>query len=449
YAGEKLAGAFYGSYGCTDFFDGSTAGGVMRILNDENMDFLAAPGAYSNRNPGGFTGQREMLDSFRLHGKLFFAEEDTRTHLDTPYYRDLFDCYTVNDSINVLKRDFGRIIAAGEYAWWFDQLIGGGRYECEEMYALFARQQKIAGEIYSETQVKRNEIAFIYDEESIHAVSDITTKETVEYFRNYEIAKIGAGADEYFHNDMSLDEMPDYKLYVFFNTFVLSDEERAAIRKKLAKNGAVAVWVYASGLINPDRAEKLNVNYVSELTGMTMKRLDERWSSRFKWDKGLEIFEGLNKDAFYGDKDRPTRNNILVSQREIKTYLCPVIYPCDNSAEVLARYSGNGLPAVAMKRAEGYTSVYYGAKTMRSDFVRAAARFAGVHIYCDSDDVFYYGNGLLTIHASATGKKTIRLPKRCAVRNAYDGTDPGITDTIELSMKLGETASFYVKEREA
>ncbi|MGN1052423.1 MAG: hypothetical protein ACI4SH_03425, partial [Candidatus Scatosoma sp.] len=136
-------------------------------------------------------------------------------------------------------------------------------------------------------------------------------------------------------------------------------------------------------------------------------------------------------------------------QREIKTYLCPVIYPCDNSAEVLARYSGNGLPAVAMKRAEGYTSVYYGAKTMRSDFVRAAARFAGVHIYCDSDDVFYYGNGLLTIHASATGKKTIRLPKRCAVRNAYDGTDPGITDTIELSMKLGETASFYVKEREA
>lgn len=452
YGGKKLTGSFYGSYGCTDFYDGSTAGGVMRILQDPNIDFLAAPGAYSNRNPGGFTGQREMTDSFRLHNKIFIAEEDTRTHLDTPYYRDLFDCYTIDDSVNVLKRDFGRIIAEGEYGWWFDQLIGGGRYDHTQMLKTFEKQQKIATRLYAEQQGKENEIAFIYDEESIHTVSDITTKDVVEYFRNYEVARIGAGVDQYFHNDMDLEEIPDYKLYVFFNTFMLTAEERKAIKRKLAKNHAVAVWVYASGVINPEAEKKFGEEHISDLIGMKIKRLDERWSSKFKIEKACKLFDGMDADKFYGEKDRPLNNNILVSQRERKTYLCPVFYPEDDSAEVLARYAGNRLPAVAMKDLKEYTSVYYGPKVLHSDFIRAVAKYAGVHIYSDSGDVLYVGNGLLTIHASSTGEKTITFPKKCRLTEAYSGREYALeSDVFKLDMRLGETLSFYydskVKEK--
>lgn len=84
YAG-KIVGAFYGSYGCTDFFNSSTATSTLPILDCGYVDFLAAPGVYNNREPGGCVAQREMQDSFRLRGQMFVAEEDSRTHLGTVF----------------------------------------------------------------------------------------------------------------------------------------------------------------------------------------------------------------------------------------------------------------------------------------------------------------------------------------------------------------------------
>ena len=100
--------------------------------------------------------------------------------------------FTIDDTLNVLKRDFGRNICEDLQAWWFDQHISGGRYKYPEVYELFSRQQEIAHEAYSKDRYKGSEIAFIYDEESLHVVSNQTTDETVEIPRGYDIARIGA-----------------------------------------------------------------------------------------------------------------------------------------------------------------------------------------------------------------------------------------------------------------
>lgn len=112
YAG-KIVGAFYGSYGCTDFFNSSTATSTLPILDCGYVDFLAAPGVYNNREPGGNVAQREMQDSFRLRGQMFVAEEDSRTHLEDSFYRDAMGLYDVRDSIVTLKRDFARVAVRG------------------------------------------------------------------------------------------------------------------------------------------------------------------------------------------------------------------------------------------------------------------------------------------------------------------------------------------------
>ncbi|ODR52507.1 hypothetical protein BEI59_10775 [Eisenbergiella tayi] len=143
YAG-KIVGAFYGSYGCTDFFNSSTATSTLPILDSGYVDFLAAPGVYNNREPGGSVAQREMQDSFRLRGQMFVAEEDSRTHLEDSFYRDAMGLYDVRDSIVTLKRDFARVLCEDIYAWWFDQHAEGGRYQHEEIYKLFRRQEEIA-----------------------------------------------------------------------------------------------------------------------------------------------------------------------------------------------------------------------------------------------------------------------------------------------------------------
>lgn len=448
YRGEKLTGAFYGSYGCTDFFDGSTAAGVLEILDSNALDFLAAPGVYVNRQLGGFTGQREMADSFALRNKLFIVEEDCRTHLEVPHFRAMFDYYDIDDTYNVLKRDFGRNLCENLPAWWYDHYVGGARYKHEEIYKLFARQTKIAVEALAlPNRGKGNEIAFIYDEESIHAVSNQTTKELVEYFRNYEIARIGAGADQYFHNDLQNPLMPDYKLYVFFNTLFLSGQERAAIHAKLKKNNATALWVYASGAIDPDARVRLSCENASACTGIRLKMLTEKHHTKYRVrESDCGIFRRLDKRRIFGVNDRPYASNILVVVKDITTFAAPLFYAEDENAENVAYFLTNGLPAVTVKECDGFRSVFCGSKILNAEIVRETARFAGCHIWCESEDVLYASDHYLCIHASSNGKKELIFKTPCSPYEVYEEKYYGENIfRLQIDMQKGQTLTFALK----
>ena len=449
YYGTKLTGAFYGSYGCTDFFNSSTAGGVLEILDSGEIDFLAAPGVYVNRQPGGFCGQREMFDSFSLRNKMFIVEEDTRTHLESEHFRAMFDCYDAEDAVNILKRDFGRNLCENHAAWWYDHHVGGGRYKCEEIYRLFARQAEIAKQALSlSDRRKGNEIALIYDEESIHVISNQSTKELVEYFRNYEIARIGAGCDQYFHNDLSNPAMPDYKLYIFFNTLVLTAAEREAIHKKLSKNNAVALWVYASGVIDMQAQERFSVKNIEKLTGIRMKADFGKHHTKYKiCESENGIFSRLKSDKIYGVNDRPAASNILVAVKNIETFAAPLFYADDPEAETLAKFLTNGLPALSYKQTEKFRSVFCGSKILNADIVREIARFAGCHIWSEINDVLYVSDRYLCIHASRTGEKTVHFKRKSSLFELYEQkTYAEGAWEAHFIMYKGETKTFVIEE---
>ena len=95
---DLLVGAFYGSLGCTEYFECSTATGTLTILDCGTVDFLAAPGVYNNREPGGVVAQREMQDSFRLRNMIYICEDDSRTHRCGPWMqREAMALYTLKD----------------------------------------------------------------------------------------------------------------------------------------------------------------------------------------------------------------------------------------------------------------------------------------------------------------------------------------------------------------
>lgn len=50
--------------------------------------------------------------------------------------------------------------------------------------------------------------------------------------------------------------------------------------------------------------------------------------------------------------------------------------------------------------------------------LREFYRSNNVHIWCESDDVLYAGNGWLSIHAATAGKKQILLPESCRISDA-------------------------------
>ena len=79
--------------------------------------------------------------------------------------------------------------------------------------------------------------------------------------------------------------------------------------------------------------------------------------------------------------------------------------------------------------------------------MRGIAKFAGVHVYCDSEDVLYVGRRYITFHAASSGKKTLRFPKKCDVYEVYEDKyyGQGVTE-IEFDAYFGETKMFKITE---
>lgn len=443
---DKLTGAFYGSAGSTKFFGFSQIGAVDSILRSGKIDFLASPGVYENRCPGGFTGQRQNFDSFRLKNTMFIVEDDVRTHQENKSNRSKFELYTFEDTANVMKREFGRNICQDTQSWWFDQIIGGGRYKLPEIYDLIEKQQKIAAESYEQDRRKNSEIAFIYDEESYHVISDEANQQLIEIFRNYDADIIGAPSDRYLHNDMADENMPDYKLYVFFNTLYLTDEEREVIKKKLSKNHATALFMYGSGIINPDKDISFDIKNVEELTGIKTGRIDGVFSGKFKVKGGHPIAKALKDDEFYGDFTRRMQYNVsgyVGKVRDIQSNLLPLIYADDEAAETIAFFPDSKKTALAVKDTGDYTSVYCGSKYINNEVMRAVAVFAGCHIYCDTNDVLYANKNYITIHAASGGEKLIKLPSAKSALEVYENKYYSEnSQEIKFSLKKGETKMF-------
>lgn len=443
----KLVGAFYGSYGCTDFYNSSTAEATLPIMDSGYVDFLAAPGVYDNREPGGYVAQREMQDSFRLRDQIYVVEEDSRTHLENDFYRDAMGLYDIRDSITTLKRDFARNICEEIFAWWFDQHKEGGRYQHPDIYRLFARQQEVAEAALTFNREKKNEIALIYDQESVHYVSVATDTLMLDHYRTSDLARIGAPVDYYFHDDLQRPDMPDYKLYLMMNVFCLTDAEREVIQKKAARNGATVVWLYAPGFINPERSVKMDNNYITELTGFKIGRLDETCSPRFKITAGHPALKYGDPCRRYGYIDRDVHSNVWLGSSLKPPYANPCFYIDDPEAEVLGKYLINGKTALAMKQYRGFTSVYCAPQILRAELIASLAEYSGCHLFLHQDDCLYANENFVTVHAKDTGKRTIYFKKPCNPFEVYEKRFYGHNVTqIEVDMELGDTLMFCISD---
>ena len=126
--------------------------------------------------------------------------------------------------------------------------------------------------------------------------------------------------------------------------------------------------------------------------------------------------------------------------------LYPYFHPVDKDAVYPGYFLESKEPAVAVKKLDGFTSVWYGAKCISCDFLRAVAKFAGVHIYSDSEDVIYSSKNYVTIHATESGVKTLYFPDKCSPYEVYEDKYYGRRKKkISFYMELGDTKTFQLK----
>lgn len=451
-----LVGAFYGGLGGCNYHDGGTLTGTLKLIDSPDIDFLANPGTYNNREPGGAEALRTLYDSYFLRDKLFVNEDDNRTYRaeDLEGWRK-WGYFDVEDSIGALKRCFGATLASGVHAWWFDQ--GGNHwnvtnkpsayyYDDPKIFRLFAAQQEIAREAYTRDRTKHSEIAFIVDMESIPVTSRFHNRTVLDYYRVTDIPRIGAPADFYFLDDIANPKMPDYKLYVMLNDYWLTEAERTAIWAKAKKNGAAILWVYAPGFIDPNADRRMSAENISKTIGMTVKMEEKTFVPYFSVNRRSHpLLARATNGRRYGVLDREVRFNLRHSDIIPPRYVNPTFYVDDPSATTLGEFCADRRTALAVKEIDGVKSIYCAGMVVRSDLLASIAEGVGCHIYTTRDDIFYANDNYVTIHATGDGLRTIRFKKRCSPYEVYEKRCYAKNvEELTVEMKHGETLTFDI-----
>ena len=389
---------------------------LEKILESPAVDFLENPHSYRGRELGtGDCSFMSVTESIKLHGMLKINETDTRTFLHTPGERKTYGGPDdVKGSIEILKRDFGQILCRSVGHWWLAPShcsTEPGRYPFDhpKLWETIKKLNKIGDISMEYDRSYAGGIAMIVDEDSMfyHSFSSGVLQPMLYRQRMEEFGRIGTPWDVYLHNDLSHPDMPDYKVYLFLNIFYLTDEEKDEIKKKVCKNNNIVIWMYAPGFQTP---EGFSLESVCELTGMNVKYVNGHSTlgvivtdRNHPFAKGMGHYLGMRR---WGRQTRPL--------------YAPTFYVDDPSVTIIGKMDVINKAGFCVKDMGNWTSVYVGTSAVTAKVLRNICRYAGVHIYSDTEDLLYANKHFVVISTREAGKKTIKLPRRTDVYEIYE-----------------------------
>ncbi|MDO5567207.1 MAG: beta-galactosidase, partial [Planctomycetia bacterium] len=171
-AGKKLVVIFYGYNFSGGGLNGPSAMGhrdMRTLLDCPYVDILCAPVTYGYcRALGGGAYPVAATESISLAGKMWWNEDDTRTHLSRLPKGALGEtgkAESQEDSLNLLTRNLGQEYLRNLGTWWMD-LGMSGWFNDPALWARMKQMQPM-GEYFAQNAVPwKGEIALLTDDQS-------------------------------------------------------------------------------------------------------------------------------------------------------------------------------------------------------------------------------------------------------------------------------------------
>ncbi|MBQ3590465.1 MAG: hypothetical protein II979_00875, partial [Clostridia bacterium] len=197
-----VVGCFYGyTLECTHFTTCHHA--LRRILACPDVDFICSPVSYAKTRPVGIDHACMLpVDSLKQHGKLYFAENDTRTHLsqapnELPHYNSpIWFGPDPEKTCEIIRMHFSRALTHGHAMWWFD--MWGGWYDDDRYRSLLEKCREICEEALQEDRTSSAETAVFIDERA-YAQKDCVRN--LPYEIRIPLGHIGTPYDIYLIDD--------------------------------------------------------------------------------------------------------------------------------------------------------------------------------------------------------------------------------------------------------
>jgi len=468
--GKKLFGVFYGHL--LDWLDNPLTAQhsghfcLEKVLKSKVVDIIAGPNSYMNRAMGYEASFTSTISSIQLHGKLWLAETDTRTYLADPVQDFCGRPDTLESSLEILKRDFCHVLVCGVDMVWFS--LFKGWFDDPAIMAFMAKARSIATTALQTDRNSVAQVAVIVSEQSVFALAGQNAYR-VDPFISQEpratdmLPHMGFPYDIFLASDLDLINVNKYRVFLFINAIWLDEDLRAIVDKKLKRDNRVLVWLGTPGVV---RAGVQEAN-VSDLIGIHVRLVDEPSEVfiRILWDS-----HQITRRTNIGNLQPIWVDEDFSGYFGTNQILSPRVCVEDKNATSLGLYSRDGNVGFAVREHGTWSSVFIGAPFAPPAILRQIARWAGVHIYNQSepgppsnrdefkragwnpdditnpsDDILYANDNFIALHAKYKGYRRIVLPEPRKVIDVFSNRVVAEwTDVIEIACPGNVTYLFYI-----
>ena len=398
---KKVVGAFYGYLLqlCGEQRQ-QNAGhlALEKVLASSDVDFLTSPTSYAFRQLGG-EGTSHFMSLFgsaKLHGKLWFDENDIRTSVTPGALGSWGKPADVAGDIVQQEKELANVIVNGSAQWWFD--VGANVYSNAALMARIGQLAQSATEAQKLDRRAVDEVAMVVDEQSLcylRVADPMGSRLLVAQLP--ALARIGAPIGHYLVTD--LPRLKKHKVFFIMTSFAPTAQDRKAI-DALKCDGHVLVFLYAPGVYRDGLIDETGM---ADLTGIRLKMSRDEVPFTVKLTGGQRLTEGLEGQS-YGDPHRGF----------------PLCYADDPEATVLGMLP-DGRAGLVVKAGKGWTSVFSSAPMLPARLLRNIAQYGSVHTYIDTEDVVWASKEMVAVCVKDAGKRTVRLPEKADVRDLYSG----------------------------
>lgn len=435
-----VLGPYYGYMNChytyASFVALHTA--VEKVLEDENIDFLAAPVNYDERYDGEAGGYMQMIDGVMASGKAVLAEDDLRlcpwtTNTTEFFTRDTVGpTFHVSDSVSQLERNFASQIVQGVGNWYFD--MHKQFFDREQFSDVIEITQNERVLDIAREKDSSNDVCYIIDEDLYENMAyELDPSYDILYYllheQRFEFSRLGVNVDSYHMSDLVKGRVPDHKIYIMLSPVEIDEAEQAAIEKYLKKDDKVVVWHYLCGASD---GKTFSAKNMSNVIGMNVTLDDNKRnlcaviSNNKHW-----LTEGQNGLAFGTTNARAT--------------VTPTAIVSDSNARILAYMSDNSKDAaLAIKDLGDWTSIYSSVPCIPAEVIRNLLGKYDVHMYSENlNDVIFANTNYVGINCAYGGDKEIKLDGTYAVYDVFNQTTYSLsTDKITFDMEDNSTRLF-------
>ena len=275
-----LTGAFYGYF--FSLFERQATGGhlcLQDVLAAPEVDYLSAPQAYGAlyRDLGGCGITRSLVESARLHGKLFLDEMDQspswkwQNNVDTAFKLD-----DVPADVALIRRNVLESFTRGMGLWYYDfgPANGSGWWADRRLMVEIARLKEVLEGYHQKPYQPAADVLFVYDTDVFYFTGSTPGSDPITDVLAVNRATAAAWQTSVSMATIHLADLPRvdldrYKVIVFANTWLLTGEQRRFIREKVIAGRRHVVFAGPVGYCD---GHSLSPEFVKEVTGQPLEK---------------------------------------------------------------------------------------------------------------------------------------------------------------------------------